>query len=285
MHLPRWDVCYPDPQALRAEVVSMVDAIVDAVVESVHESEIEGIYFKGSANKEWDSPVDYVPELSDVDIHVLFAEGSSAAGRSASVEWALGVLARMEANYDARCPAPIHTPRPQLIRLNDLLKEHDFVASVPRRVSILRGKPYPVPDLTDPERLRQVDSTRLLEGQQRLDAWPLRIVDKPAHYLRSALWGLVWQVSPVAPRVVHLLGVPAEHAWSENRTHLVARLQDVGEEELAEEYARFYITGWDYFLSGHRDAGAGRQVFLSGIRVIRRGVEIARTWQGAHPGA
>jgi hypothetical protein len=282
---PHWDTRYPDPHALRAEVAAMVEAIVGALVECVPESEIEGIYFKGSAKKEWDSPIDYVPELSDIDVHVLFAESSDAAGSSVSVEWALDVLARIEAGYAERCPAPIHVPRPQLVRLNDLLTQRDFAGSVPSTVSVLRGRPYPTLPLDDPQRLRGSDCAQLLEGQQRLDAWPLRVVDKPAHHLRAALHDLVWQVSPVVPRAVHLLGVPAEQAWSENRTHLHARLQDLGECDLADDYAQFYMSGWAAFLSGGRDAASARQTFISGIQVIRRGVAIARTWQAEHAGA
>ncbi len=278
MHLPHWDARYADPEELRAEVAAMVEAIVGALVECVPEPEIEGIYFKGSAKKEWDSPIGYVPELSDVDVHVLFADGSDAAGSSVSVEWALDVLARTEEGYSARCPAPIHVPRPQLVRLNDLLQQPDFAGSIPSTVDVLRGMPYPTTRLDDPQWLLKSDCARLLEGQQHLDAWPLRIMDKPAHYLHDTLRGLVWQVSLVVPRVAHLLGVRAEHAWSENRTRLVARLRDLGEHDLADDYTQFYTAGWDAFLSGGRDAAAARQTFLSGIRVIRRGVEVAQQW-------
>ena len=34
------------------------------------EEKIEFIYAKGSAVKPWDSPLDYVPILSDLDIHI-----------------------------------------------------------------------------------------------------------------------------------------------------------------------------------------------------------------------
>ena len=52
----------------------MVASIVEALLRQIPSSEVAGIYFKGSAQKRWDSPVDYVPEVSDVDIHVLLRD-------------------------------------------------------------------------------------------------------------------------------------------------------------------------------------------------------------------
>lgn len=47
----------------------MVTALADALVDRFGDR-ISHIWVKGSAQKRWDGPVDYVPELSDVDIHL-----------------------------------------------------------------------------------------------------------------------------------------------------------------------------------------------------------------------
>ena len=50
----------------------MAESIVEALLDEIPPEEIRGIYLMGSGQKEWDSPIDYVPEISDVDIHIQF---------------------------------------------------------------------------------------------------------------------------------------------------------------------------------------------------------------------
>jgi len=225
MELPCWDGRFPHPTVLREEVDAMLGAIAEALLEAIPESCIGGIYFKGSAHKEWDSPLDYVPELSDLDIHLLFSDDSAIETYLGTVEQGLRVQQSMERKYRARRPNPIHVPRPQVSVLNRLLKEDDFVPSPPETVTVLRGIPYPVPDLSDPDKIRLIDCKRLLEHEEFLKTWPLRVIDTPSQYLVTRLWGVVWQVSPVGPRVAHLLGASTAEAWSTNRTRLVQMLE------------------------------------------------------------
>lgn len=284
MERPRWDQRYPDRRVLREEVDCMVQAIAEALLEGVRDSEIVGIYFKGSAQKEWDSPLDYVPELSDVDVHVLFADDGLVDRYVGAVEQAVAVQQSMERKYRSLCPHPVHVPRPQVTVLNRLLADADFCWSLPETVTVVRGQPYPAPppESGDRERIRAIDCKRLLEAEQYVKSWPLRVVDKPDRYLASALWGLTWQVSPVGPRVAHLLDVSTEEAWGSNRTHIAALLDALGQDGFVAAYTQFYLSGWEYFLSGFADTDAGRQAFRSGLSAIERGIEIARRWRTEH---
>src|SRR5699024_3931053 len=74
--VPRWSDRYTDPAAIRREADAMSSAYVTAMREAIPDDQIEGIYLKGSATKPWESPLDYVPELSDVDIHLLLRDGA-----------------------------------------------------------------------------------------------------------------------------------------------------------------------------------------------------------------
>ena len=38
-------------------------------------NELKYAYTKGSGIKPWDTPIDYVPILSDIDIHFMLTEG------------------------------------------------------------------------------------------------------------------------------------------------------------------------------------------------------------------
>ncbi len=124
--LAPWDERYPSREVLRSEVESMLAAFVEALFEAIPEAEIDGIYAKGSAFREWDSPLDYVPELSDVDIHVLFKDAAAVKRHLGTLQQALSIQASVEALYFARVPVPVHVPRPQLMIANHLLTEKDY---------------------------------------------------------------------------------------------------------------------------------------------------------------
>jgi len=72
-----WSSHYPDPRVLKTEAFFMAEAFTEVLLEEIPDPDIVGIYCKGSVLKDWDSPLDYVPELSDVDIHILFHDDSS----------------------------------------------------------------------------------------------------------------------------------------------------------------------------------------------------------------
>ena len=55
----------------------MAKCFRDELLHLIPEGEIRAIYLKGSAVKAWESPLDYVPEISDVDMHVWFRDDPS----------------------------------------------------------------------------------------------------------------------------------------------------------------------------------------------------------------
>jgi hypothetical protein len=274
----KWDTRYPEAAVLRREVDCLVEAYVAALFKKTPESEVAGIYFKGSAQKEWDSPLDYVPELSDVDVHLLFDDDEAEAKYLGSPEQALELQAAAEAAYFAKVPQPVHVPRPQLLVLNSFLNDADFVQTPAEAITVVYGRDYPQGAPLEPEKVKALDAKRLAGEAEYIARFPMHAVDKPAKYLWEALRGMVWRVSPAAPRVLSLLGAPFAEAWTANRTGVVALLQNLGERALAGHYSQFYLSGWDYFLSGYGDHDAGRRALLAGVDVIRRGVELGNSW-------
>ena len=272
-----WDERYPDPAALRREVECMVTSYVDALFGKIPEAEVAGVYFKGSAQKEWDSPLDYVPELSDVDVHLLFDEDEAEAKYLGTPEQALELQAAAEAAYFAKVPQPVHVPRPQLLVLNPFISEPDFMQTPAEAITVIYGRDCPEGAPLEADKVRALDAKRLAGEAAYIARFPMHAVDKPATYLREALRGIVWRVSPTAPRVLYLRGAPFADVWTANRTRAVALLEDLGEREFAARYAQFYLSGWDYFLSGYGDHDAGRRALLAGIDVLRRGAEIGNS--------
>ncbi len=274
----RWDDSYPSPASLRPEVNAMSESIVEVLLDRIPPSEVAGIYGKGSAWKIWDSPVDYVPEISDVDVHLLFKDDAGAAKHLGTVEAALEVQSRIEVAYRNRVSSPIHTPRPQLVLLNKLLQDPSYSPSPKETVTTLHGADYP-DEAYDEQRERDLAAARLLDQSSVLEWFPLHVVDKPGPYLMASLRALTWRVSPTAPRVLVLKRVSAKEAWSLNRTKAIALLEEMGEAQLANEYARFYLSAWEYFLSGYADSEAARKAIRASIAVIEAGAEVARKAQ------
>jgi hypothetical protein len=268
-----WTGKYPSAERLLQEIDALIECFVEALLGHVPADEIAGIYVKGSAIKPWDSPIDYVPELSDVDIHLLFRDAEDIARRF-DLQAALGMRSEIVHAYSARVSAPIHFPEPQLVVLNRLLAQPDYCPSPEETLKTVFGEPL-CEKRPDPERVRDLDRKSVLALAPRVEALPLRMIDKPAAHLPAVLRDLNWQLSPTGPRVLTMMGVPPQQAWSANRTRVCARLEQLGEVKFAEDYARYYLAGWDYFLSGYTDSSAAEAAVEAFDGAMRRGLEIA----------
>ena len=272
-----WDADYPDPKALRKEVHSMRDSFKEVLLESIPKDKIAGIYFKGSGQKQWESPLDYVPEISDVDIHLLFVDDACVERYLGTTEQAIHIQSQVEKRYLDKVAQPLHIPRPQLMILNQLLQEKNFMSSPKSTISVLFGRDYPVGDHTTQEKIAHIDRSHLLEEEEFISKFPLHVVDRPSKYLWQSLRNLVWHVSPVGSRVLSMRGVPYEKAWGSNRTIIVTLLKEFGEHHLAHEYTQFYVSSWEYFLSHYADIDAGRSAVVAGVKALRGGVEAAKS--------
>ncbi len=183
--------------------------------------------------------------------------------------------AEIERRYFAKVPSPLHTARPQLLPLNKLHRDPDFVMSPLATIATLYGLAPDPPDYSDLARIRDIARRSLLEESKAVADLPWIVVDKPGRYLWMALRNITWHVAPAVPKVLVLDGVHPGEAWSMNRTALVGRLEWADRAEMAEDYAQFYLSAWRYFLSGYADQDAARAALLAGARVMREGARVA----------
>lgn len=280
--VPEWDASFPDPARLRGEVDAMVDSFVAVLLDEAPKDAIQGIYLKGSGHKQWDTPIDYVPEISDVDIHVQFHDDVDWRRYLGALDQALKINREVERAYLSKVTDPLHLPRPQLIVVNRMVQQIEFVHSPRSTVRTLYGEEYPLADYSAPDAIRRVECDRLLADAGYLAGdYPLHIIDRFGKYLAEGLRTLAWRVSPAGPRALHILGLDTETAWSLNRTGIVSLLAETGERELARSYLEFYVSGWRFFNSGYRDFEAGRAVAAAGVEAVSRAVEIASRWRTA----
>lgn len=282
---PEWDAHYPDRAELRAEVHGLAECVCDQLLARIPAGEIRGLYLKGSSVKTWKSPLDYVPEISDVDIHVWFRDDNAWRQHLDTVPQALAIQAGIEACFNERIARPIHHPRLQLIVLNTIIDELEGFVHAPRStVTVLHGEPYPEADYSDPDGIRRFDASDLVEKAAWVDQMPLHLIDKPGIYAREGLRQLVWRVAPAGPLALHVSGLDTAHVWSLNRTSVTAALRDLGLGDLADAYRDFYLAAWDYFLSGFTDTDACRAAILAATGVLTESAALGRQWLEANPG-
>ncbi len=277
--LPDWIDGYPDQEQVRHEVKCMAESFVETLLEKIPNDQIRALYLKGSAKKRWDTPIDYVPEASDLDMHLWFCEDDGWREHIGTVRQAVAIQQGVEQRYFTKVQRPVHTPRPQLMILNELVTMPRYMDSPRSTVQILYGERYPDADYTNQDGIRRDKCEDLIEHATFLVRFPLNTVDRPGKYVSESLRILNYRVSPAGPIVVHLSGVDAEEAWSMNRTTTVRALREVGHAELANEYVRYYLARWKFFLSNFEDFESARVATYSAIEVIRRAESIAKKWR------
>jgi hypothetical protein len=251
----------------------MISAVTEALIEAFGDA-LAGLWLKGSGAKPWDSPLDYVPEISDVDFHVRVS-GPDAA-KSGEIDFALALHAAVEERFLAAVPSPTHTPRPQFLSIDQVESIPGYVPTPPDAVRTLRG---PVPDGPGPldaSDVRRAEAERLVASGDPGVIWnaALGLLENPGHHIFRALRALSWYVSPLGGRVLCALGEDYASVWSANRTRIVTRLIELGQHEIAADIIRYYEAAWRFFLSGRTDTDSGREAFGNAIRMLKRGSAI-----------
>lgn len=282
---PKWSDRFPDRNELRAETRCLAGCVRDQLLALIPGDQIRGIYLTGSTVKAWDSPLDYVPEVSDVDIHVSFRDDISWRKHLDTVPLALEVQAAIEACFESRRPRALHRPRPQLLVLNKLMAERrGFVYSPPSTVVVLHGEPYPKDDYSNPDTIRRHNAVDLIERAEFVQRVPLLAIDRLWTHARDLLSQLTWRISPVGPLALHLSGLDTKHVWTLNRTRVTTALRGLALHDLADAYIAFYLYAWDYFLSGFTDTTACRTAILAGTQVLTEGADLGQQWLTANSG-
>jgi len=175
------------------------------------------VIWKGSTFKPWDGPYDFLPGLSDLDIHVYLPGGP---GDSFALRRRL--LERVE-------PPPYDTPL-QLLVL-DTATLPDWWTLLPGTYRVLAGEPPPVP-VPASSLLRERDRMGLLEGGAHADVVATGVIVKRDEQLWDYLRTLRWMFPAVLYRALTIAGEPPEKVWAMNRTEVGAAAE--GRPELGE---------------------------------------------------
>ena len=144
----------------RKDVELCLDIWKNLFAENYSET-VEYAYSKGSAIKEWESFIDYVPILSDVDIHIKAKEYSNFFGDESSFYESINLSEMYETRYLEKNPKFFHIPRTQIVKLNKMIDEPDFIHPRENEIFTLIGKPVLIENSTN-EIIRKIDLQKLL---------------------------------------------------------------------------------------------------------------------------
>jgi hypothetical protein len=270
---------YPMEQ-LRNEVEACIE-VWKEIFAHLFDGRAEYAYAKGSAIKDWDTPIDYVPLLSDVDIHVKLT------GATVLFEWAedpfrrsVAISQAYEEKYLERIPEPVHIPRTQLVVLNSLLEDPGFILPTDSSSTrVIMGTPKLGIKASNDE-LRSIDMNNLLELGETLDALPAQMVDRTGIDLWTLIRRLNWRVSPSPVRLLTQIGVHPIDVWDWNRTRICDALDEHGLQDVSEPYREFYMAGWRMFNDGFHKTSPMRDVVLKAHEVLSACYQHAKTMAG-----
>ncbi|MFQ5833754.1 MAG: hypothetical protein ACE5H4_13690 [Candidatus Thorarchaeota archaeon] len=226
-------------------------------------------YAKGSAVKTWDSAIDYVPVVSDVDIHVYLSDDAGLfAGYDDAFKRSMELSSLFERAFYQREPDPLHLPRTQIVLLNDALKQKGFTMPRLSDVQPIVGNPV-FPSQPSPETTRHYDLLNLRELGEYLDAVPLKTVDRAGFDFWSLIRTMIWRVSPTPVRLLTQRHEDPMEVWSWNRTRIAEELKTHGHNILEGRYRGFYEAGWRLFILGFTSSEDFRGMVYNGYYLLR----------------
>ncbi|MFH2112822.1 MAG: hypothetical protein ABIJ47_16360 [Candidatus Bathyarchaeota archaeon] len=246
-----------------------VDAAITVwrqVIEERLSDRITYATLKGSAAKPWETPADYVPVISDLDIHIGTVGGQPLFPQTRQgFRYALDTTRIIEERFLELRPDHLHIPRPQVVFMTE--DRRDFLPETPHEVIPLYGEtPLKPPEPIDSLRAR--DLAELQNLDPLLDRLPEYVFDRIDLEYYRVLRMLCYVVSPSPVRVLSQSHPDPKHLWTLNRTRVIRLLKENGYTALAQNYSDYYTAGWNAFHGGFRDNEAMRRLLVLAYLVL-----------------
>ncbi|MHA1398220.1 MAG: hypothetical protein ACTSSF_11070 [Candidatus Heimdallarchaeaceae archaeon] len=243
--------------------------ILQLIFEEHFSEKIDFAYVKGSSIKKWESLIDYVPIVSDVDVHLKTHSGEILNKHSkSSLKELLDITQLYEDLFLEDNELYLHIPRIQIVNLSSLLKDDTFVWSKVKDVRVLIGQPPEYENLPE-EEIRKNERNSLLAHKEFLVALPEKIIDKTGLDLWNVIRQLSWRVSSSPIRLLNQISSPyTADLWKLNRTQIVKRLKENNLINISELFQDFYYEGWITFLEEFQNSRSMRRMILLGYEIL-----------------
>ena len=234
---------------------------------------IEYSYLKGSAVKDWDSDIDYIPYISDLDIHVkVIDEERLTPLDPTSFPLAMNFTERYEKSFYNKCKKENHTsyhlPRIQVVQLNLHGGQGYNVPPREQDVTIIKGEMSYKTEFPH-KNVRNMDMRNVIVEKDFIDSFPERFFYKSNFEYFDLLFKLASRVSPFPARLLNQFVRENPHdVWQWNRTKVVEELNKLGFDILAHHYKQYYILGWKLQETNFKDTDLFRQTLKYGYSVL-----------------
>ena len=239
-----------------------------SILEENYSKSIEYAYAKGSATKKWESYIDYVPVLSDVDIHIKVLNHSNFFDDENSFHESVNISETYETRFIEDNPNYFHIPRTQIICINKIVDIVDFV--FPKETSIIPligdvqlGKNPSI------DRIKETDLKNLLKLEELLAGLPMSMIDRTGMDLWSLIRRMNWRISPSPVRLLSLSSDKPLDLWELNRTSIAKELEKHDYPLIAEHYKDYYYEGWIAFLEDFTNSQTLRRLISTGHEVLK----------------
>ncbi len=246
-----------------------------SLLTSEFSNKIKYMYAKGSAVKPWCTPLDYVPILSDLDIHIMLKDGNNIFyDEPDPVKKSLEISEKYEQTFTKEYSNALHLPRTQLVTINQLLTSTDYIPPRIKDVRIMYGEPC-TPFFPEPHRIREIDYNHLIKIKRTVENIPMSLIDRSGLDYWTLIRKFNWQVSPTPVRLLTQVSdfVP-EEIWSWNRTKITTEIENIGYKQIAAHYKQYYLSGWKAFFAENRDNHAFRQIIYHGYKVLYLSLQV-----------
>ena len=258
----------------KSEVNSCL-SIWKSIFEENYSKSIDFAYVKGSAIKEWKTYIDYVPILSDVDIHIKAKAHAKFFDDESSFHESVNLSEMYENMFIEQNPNYFHIPRTQILNLKTLIDAVDFV--YPKKTSV-------VPLINDPifeenpsiETIKKIDLKNLLQLDEFLQTLPLHMIDRTGLDLWTMIRRLNWRVSPSPVRLLSLEDDDPLSIWELNRTSITNLLEKRDFYLISETYKDYYYEGWISFIEDFTNSQSLRRIISTGFEVLKMCLEEAK---------
>ena len=228
---------------------------------------------KGSVLKSWDGPVDYVPVISDLDIHIGTINNQPIFPRDRDgFLYALETTRLFEERFNGLRPDYIHIPRPQIVKMEP--QHEEWLPESKDEVLVLFGD-VPLKEEESEYDCRKRDLRALMELHIRIKRMPERIIDRIGLEYFRIIRELCYIVSPTPVRVLSQF-TDSKKAWKLNRTNIIKGLEGEGLTDLAMVYKSYYLKGWEAFETGFNDNRIMRELIALAYDVLWQSYEIAK---------
>ncbi len=252
----------------KQDVKSSLD-IWTGIFNDCYKEKVDYIYCKGSAVKEWDSIIDYVPILGDLDIHVKLHDGESFfTDQEDAFFESIEISRKYEEQFCSQNRDYLHVPRTQIVNLSQLENEAFFVYPRIKDVEILIGKPKQNPIQSDSE-IRTIDKNNILELKTHLLTLPMSAIDRSGLDLWTLVRRMSWRISPTPVRLLTQFHDSPLDVWTFNRTKICEELEKRDFSNICKLYTSYYETGWKAFFEGFKISKTLRELLILGYKILK----------------